>query len=54
MTNNNSQSFIMQDAKSGGFTGELSAVTYDDILNDKALYERILTLPDEFAVYPCV
>ena len=29
---------------------ELSAVTYDDILNSTAPYEKILTLPDEFAV----
>ena len=29
---------------------ELLAVTYDDILNSTAPYEKILTLPDEFAV----
>ena len=29
---------------------ELSAVTYDDILNSTAPYEKILTLPDEFAI----
>ena len=29
---------------------ELSAVTYDDILNSTTPYEKILALPDEFAV----
>ena len=29
---------------------ELSAVTYDDILNSTAPYKKILTLPDEFAI----
>ena len=29
---------------------ELSAVTYDDILNSTASYEKILTLHDEFAL----
>ena len=29
---------------------ELLAVTYDDILNSTAPYEKILTLPDEFAI----
>lgn len=29
---------------------ELSSATYDDILNSTGLYERILTLPDEFSV----
>ena len=29
---------------------ELSAVTYDDILNNTAPYEKILALPDEFAI----
>ena len=29
---------------------ELAAVTYDDILNSTAPYEKILTLPDEFAM----
>lgn len=39
-----------EESESDKLKKELSEATYDDILNSTELYERILTLPDEFAV----